>query len=92
MSIFSSVKCCSLGNEHVVESPTCLVCDHVVCKACMNGQDDIFCSICNKICLVAKAKPNENKKTQELIEIHLDKLFDIIKEKFQDLLKEFDGN
>jgi hypothetical protein len=91
MSLLESVKCCSLGNEHIVECPISLVCGHLVCKFCLQDQEQVFCGVCNEIRKVV-LNSNEHNKVQELIRAHLNELYNIIEVKFQDLIEKFNGN
>lgn len=69
----------SSSNDHLVQEPLCLDCNHQVCSKCINYETskDVFCKYCEKNCNLCKQ--NESL----LLLDHIDELFNMIGENFR---------
>lgn len=95
-NLISILSCAVSSDNHFIEKPIPLSCGHAICKKCIpindeNNIEQILCGICNKLNKSDLNVVEESLIIKNLVSLNLDKLFGMVKKRFEESLYELKG-
>lgn len=85
------IQCAISHDKHIVMNPITLSCGHPICKDCIPFDDKfnlIKCLTCNEFNSHNLLNQKESKATKGLLKLHLNDLFEMIKERFTESIEQ----
>ena len=88
-NLLNVVECVFDKDNHIVEEPIGLSCEHCMCKRCIQNTSEVFCTKCNTLSYCILKSSKVSFAVNSLLDCNIQNLLNHTKLKFDSLYSAF---